>query len=171
MHALKVGQAEHESVLALKKNIEKQFGRLDVFVNNAVARPMQRYIDPLECWTESMRINATGMFDVLREMADLIAKSNGGSIVNISSMQGVFGPDFSLYESTDMDSPPDYHFHKGGMIALTHYLARNLATNHPIRILFVGIIPYSPPYRVVFCFSLEIFLYQDFVSFSDNLLA
>jgi NAD(P)-dependent dehydrogenase (short-subunit alcohol dehydrogenase family) len=26
-----------------------------------------------------------------------------------------------------MDSPPDYHFHKGGMIALTKYLARKLA--------------------------------------------
>jgi NAD(P)-dependent dehydrogenase (short-subunit alcohol dehydrogenase family) len=25
-----------------------------------------------------------------------------------------------------MDSPPDYHFHKGGMVALTHYLARRL---------------------------------------------
>jgi NAD(P)-dependent dehydrogenase (short-subunit alcohol dehydrogenase family) len=41
-------------------------------------------------------------------------------------MQGMFGPDFSLYEGTEMDSPPDYHFHKGGMIALTKYLARKL---------------------------------------------
>jgi hypothetical protein len=38
-------------------------------------------------------------------------------------MQGIYGLDFSLYEGTDMDSPPDYHFHKGGMIALTNYLA------------------------------------------------
>ena len=26
-----------------------------------------------------------------------------------------------------MDSPPDYNFHKGGMIGLTHYLALKLA--------------------------------------------
>lgn len=127
VHAMQVDQANHQSVLAIKKNIEKQFGGLDVFINNAVVRPMKKYTNSLEAWVESMRVNATGMFDILREMADLIAKKDGGTIVNISSMQGMFGADFSLYEGTDMDSPPDYHFHKGGMIALTHYLARKLA--------------------------------------------
>jgi len=126
VHARTVDQADHASVMALKASLESDFGGLDVFINNAVARIMFRYADPLETWAESMRINATGMFDIVREMADLIARRGGGSIVNISSMQGVFGADFNLYEGTDMDSPPDYHFHKGGMIALTHYLARKL---------------------------------------------
>jgi len=124
VHALQVDQADHESILKLKAQIKEQFGGLDVFVNNAVARPMARYTDPLDVWAESMRINATGMFDIVREMADLLVQRGGGSIVNIGSMQGLFGPDFTLYEGTDMDSPPDYHFHKGGMIALTKYLAR-----------------------------------------------
>jgi NAD(P)-dependent dehydrogenase (short-subunit alcohol dehydrogenase family) len=87
---------------------------------------MKAYLDPLEYWVESMRINATGMFDITREMADLIAKRGKGSIVNIGSMQGLYGADFNLYEGTTMDSPPDYHFHKGGMVALTKYLARKL---------------------------------------------
>lgn len=127
VHVDTVDQAEHESVLKLKQNIQDKFGRLDVFVNNAVARPMSRYDDPLEAFAESMRINSTGMFDITREMAGLIGHSGGGSIVNISSMQGMFSADFSLYEGTGMDSPPDYHFHKGGMIALTKYLACKLA--------------------------------------------
>ena len=127
VHAMQVDQTGHESVLRLKDNIAEEFGSLDVFVNNAVSRPMKRYVDPLEAWAESMDVNATGMFDVLREMAGLIASNGGGAIVNIASMQGMFGPDFSLYEGTDLDSPPDYHFHKGGMIALTRYLARKLA--------------------------------------------
>lgn len=126
VHALQVDQADHDSILILKAHIVEQFGGLNVFVNNAVARPMKRYADPLDAWTESMRINATGLFDIVREMADLIVQQDGGSIVNIGSMQGMFGPDFTLYEGTDMDSPPDYHFHKGGMIALTKYLARKL---------------------------------------------
>jgi len=120
-------QADHASIIELKERIKSEFGRLDVFVNNAVARPMRKYTDPLEAWEKSMEINATGMFDILREMAALIAESGGGSIVNIGSMQGVYGADFSLYEGTDMDSPPDYHFHKGGMVSLTKYLARKLA--------------------------------------------
>ncbi|OHB58691.1 MAG: short-chain dehydrogenase [Planctomycetes bacterium GWF2_50_10] len=127
VHAMQVDQADHDSVLKLKNDIVKQFGGLDVFVNNAVARPMRKYADPLEAFTESMRINATGMFDITREMADVIAQSGGGTIINIASMQGMFGADFSLYEGTEMDSPPDYHFHKGGMITLTKYLARKLA--------------------------------------------
>ena len=126
--ALQVDQANHASVLKLKNEIHKKFGRLDIFVNNAVMRPMRKYTDPLESFAESMRINATGMFDIVREMAGLISQNgSGGTIVNIASMQGMFGADFKLYENTEMDSPPDYHFHKGGMITLTKYLARKLA--------------------------------------------
>lgn len=125
-HAKYVDQTNHDSIMVLKKDIIRDFGGLDVFVNNAVARPMKRYLDTLDRWKTSMDVNATGMFDIVREMADLIEQRGGGSIVNIGSMQGMFGPDFTLYEGTEMDSPPDYHFHKGGMIALTKYLARKL---------------------------------------------
>ena len=40
---------------------------------------MKTYTSPLEQLAESMRVNATGMFDITREMADLIAQSGGGS--------------------------------------------------------------------------------------------
>lgn len=123
-------QANHESVLKLKQEIKNQYGRLNVLVNCAVARPMKGYRAPLEQWKLSMDINATGLFDITREMADLIAESGGGTIVNIASMMGMFGPDLSNYEGLPdnwKDQPPDYFFHKGGMITLTKYLARILA--------------------------------------------
>jgi NAD(P)-dependent dehydrogenase (short-subunit alcohol dehydrogenase family) len=126
--AMLVDQADHDSVMKLKKQIHEEFGRLDVFVNNAVTRPMKGYNEPMEHFAESMRVNATGMMDLLREMADLIGESGGGSVINISSMMGMFGPDLSNYEGTDMgDLPPDYFFHRGGIINLTRYLARTLA--------------------------------------------
>lgn len=128
VHAMRVDQADRESVMSLKDQIQNKFGRLDVFVNNAVSRPMKGYNAPIEQFAESMRVNATGMMDILREMADLIAKSGRGSIINISSMMGMFGPDLSNYEGTDMgDMPPDYFFHNGGLINLTRFLARMLA--------------------------------------------
>ncbi len=128
VNAMLVDQADHDSVKKLKKQIHEEFGRLDVFVNNAVTRPMKGYNEPMEHFAESMRVNATGMMDILREMADLIAESGGGSVINISSMMGMFGPDLSNYEGTDMgDLPPDYFFHRGGIINLTRYLARTLA--------------------------------------------
>ncbi len=114
--------------MQLKGEILKKFGRLDVFVNNAVARPMKGYNSPIEQFAESMRVNATGMIDILREMADLIAKNNGGSIINISSMMGLFGPILSNYEGTNMgDLPSDYFFHRGGLINLTRYLSKMYA--------------------------------------------
>ena len=128
VHALQVDQADHESVLKLKAEIQAKFGKLEVFVNNAVARPMKGYDSPLSEWEESMRVNATGMFDITREMADLMGAGGGGNIINIASMMGMFGPDLSNYEGTNIGIPmPDYFFHKGGMITLTRYLARVLA--------------------------------------------
>ena len=128
VHAMRVDQAQHDSVMELKEQIRQKFGRLNVFVNNAVSRPMEGYNAPIEDFAESMRVNAVGMMDIMREMADVIAGSGGGSIINISSMMGMFGPDLSNYEGTDMgDVPPDYFFHRGGVINLTRYLARVLA--------------------------------------------
>lgn len=131
VHALQVDQGNHESVLTLKNEIIKSFGKLDVFVNNAVARPMKGYDDSLEHFEESMRVNATGMMDIVREMCDLIGRNGGGSVINISSMMGMFGPDLSNYEGSDMGTPPpDYFFHNAGVINLTRYLARVLADKH-----------------------------------------
>ena len=128
VYAMRVDQADHDSVMMLKEQIQKKFGRLDVFVNNAVSRPMEGYNEPIEQFAESMRVNATGMMDILREMADLIAEGGGGSVINIGSMMGMFGPDLSNYEGTDMgDLPPDYFFHRAGIINITRFLARMLA--------------------------------------------
>jgi NAD(P)-dependent dehydrogenase (short-subunit alcohol dehydrogenase family) len=131
VHAAVLDQAEHTSVMALKAHLEAQFGGLDVFVNNSVSRPMKGYRGPLEQFAESMRVNATGMFDVSREMTDLLIARGGGSIIHISSMFGVFGPDLSNYEGTAMGDPaPDYFFHNAGLLALARYQTRVLARHH-----------------------------------------
>ena len=125
VHAMQVDQGDHRSILSLKDAIIDQFGRLDVFVNNAVARPMKGYDDPMENFAKSMEINATGAMDILREMASLIEQGGGGSIINIASMMGMFGPDLSNYTGTSMGNPPpDYFFHRAGLINLTRYLTR-----------------------------------------------
>lgn len=129
VHAMQVDQGVHGSVLLLKEQIVEKFGKLDVFVNNAVSRPMKSYDSPMEDFARSMETNATGMMDILREMIDLIDKGkSGGSVINISSMMGMHGPDLSNYEGTDIKTPPpDYFFHNAGLINLTRYLTRILA--------------------------------------------
>ncbi|MBN4060821.1 SDR family oxidoreductase [bacterium AH-315-I18] len=126
--AMHLDQSDHDSVIQLKSEIVEKYGRLDVLVNCAVARPMKNDDAPLDDWKTSMDVNATGLLDITREMVGLLACKGGGTIVNIASMMGMFGPDLSNYEGTQMGTPPpDYFFHKGGMIALTRYWARVLA--------------------------------------------
>lgn len=128
VYAMQVDQGSHTSILNLKTEIVKRFGRLDVFVNNAVARPMKSYDDSMDRFAESMQINATGSMDILHEMCGLIEASGGGSVINIASMMGMFGPDLSNYDGTDMGwPPPDYFFHRAGLINLTRYLAKIFA--------------------------------------------
>lgn len=128
VYAMQVDQADSDSILLLKKQILDQFGKLDVFVNNAVSRPMKGYNAPIEQFEESMKVNATGMMFILREMTDLIVQGGGGSVINISSMMGMFGPMLSNYEGTSMgDLPPDYFFHNAGLINLNRYMTKMLA--------------------------------------------
>jgi NAD(P)-dependent dehydrogenase (short-subunit alcohol dehydrogenase family) len=129
VHALQVDQGDPDSVNALRETIRNRFGRLDVFVNNAVARPMKGYDDDLSNFAESMRINATGMWHINREMTELMSPARGGSIIHISSMMGMFGPDLSNYDDSAMgkDPPPDYFFHNAGLLNLARYQAHMLA--------------------------------------------
>ena len=129
VYAMELDQSDRDSVIRLKNGILEKFGRLDVFVNNAVARPMKSYDDSIDNFDLSMKVNATGMFDIVREMGELICRNEtGGSIINIASMMGMFGPELSNYEGTDMGyPPPDYFFHRAGMINLTRYLAKMFA--------------------------------------------
>ena len=128
VHAMQVDQADTQSVLNLKEKIKNEFGKLDVFINNAVARPMKGFNAPIEQFAESMEVNATGMMFILREMTDLIVGSGGGSVINISSMMGMYGPILSNYEGTEMgDLAPDYCFHNAGLITLTRFMTKMMA--------------------------------------------
>jgi NAD(P)-dependent dehydrogenase (short-subunit alcohol dehydrogenase family) len=116
-------QADPRSIEALRDRVHFGFGAIDALVNNSVSRPMRRYEDTIDTWRESMEVNASGLFAVTRAFLDLMVDRGSGSIINIASIQSTVAPDFRNYEGTDMSTPPDYHFHKHGMIGLTRYLA------------------------------------------------
>lgn len=128
VHAIQADQGDVQSVKNLSKEIMARFGKLDCFVNNAVARTMKGFDAPIEQFAASMDVNATGMMDIIREMGYLMEKNpDGGSIINIASMMGMFGPDYSNYDGTDMGTnlAPDYFFHNAGLINLGRFLAQH----------------------------------------------
>jgi NAD(P)-dependent dehydrogenase (short-subunit alcohol dehydrogenase family) len=123
VHVRSLDQDQETSVNALRDSVLKDFGRVDGLVNNAVGRPMKKMQDPVASWEASMKTNSTGLFLMSRAFGDVMAAQSHGSIVNIGSIQGMIGPDFTLYEDTAMNAAPDYFFHKGGMQNFTRYLA------------------------------------------------
>jgi NAD(P)-dependent dehydrogenase (short-subunit alcohol dehydrogenase family) len=117
-------QGDEASVLALRDRILERHGRVDGLVNNAVVRPVKGANGTVAQWEESMRVNATGLMLMTRAFGNAMIEHTSGSIVNIGSMQGMIGPSYELYTGTAMgDMPPDYFFHKGGMINLTRFYA------------------------------------------------
>ena len=123
--ALQYDQSDEASILALRDEILRRSGRIDILVNNSVARPMKKgYQDDAATFTESMHINATGLFVITRAIGDAMAERGSGSIVNIGSIQGMIAPDPTIYRGTAMSGwYPDYFFHKGGMINFTRFIA------------------------------------------------
>lgn len=123
---LSYDQAEEGSVRAFLQQVLDRAGQVDVLVNNAVERPMRDWTSPAGDFARSMEVNATGLFTMVRAFGDAMAARGRGSIINVGSIQGVVGPDFTLYEGLNWGTPPDYFFHKGGLVMLTRYAAAKL---------------------------------------------
>ncbi len=126
-------KAEHldlsseQSIVDLGDKIISEEGKIDILVNNAVIRPLKGFDSSADNWDVSMKVNAAGLYLCSKIFISQMVKQNRGNIINISSIYGMVGPDFSIYEGTDMENPPDYAFHKAGMINFTRYLATRFA--------------------------------------------
>ena len=123
--ALQLDQSKEDSIRGLLKQIVDIAGQVDILVNNAVARTMVEGAPRYEAFAKSQEINATGIVMMTEIFAQHMAERKTGSIINISSIYGMLGPDLGLYEGTGMTSamPPDYWFNKGGMMQLTRFAA------------------------------------------------
>jgi NAD(P)-dependent dehydrogenase (short-subunit alcohol dehydrogenase family) len=123
VEVMQYDQSDEASIKQLLKQVLDAAGKIDVLVNNSVLRTMKDWADPASAFAKSMEVNATGMFVMTRVFGDQMAAQGRGSIINVGSIQGVVGPDFTLYEGLNWGAPPDYFFHKGGLLQLTRYAA------------------------------------------------
>jgi NAD(P)-dependent dehydrogenase (short-subunit alcohol dehydrogenase family) len=123
VEVLQYDQSSEASIKQLLKQSLDLAGRVDILVNNSVLRPMKDWSDPATDFAKSMEVNATGLFVMTRTFGDYMAAQGRGSIINVGSIQGVVGPDFTLYEGLNWGAPPDYFFHKGGLLQVTRYAA------------------------------------------------
>jgi NAD(P)-dependent dehydrogenase (short-subunit alcohol dehydrogenase family) len=120
-------------VVALFDAALTRFGRVDVVLNNAAATgehllqvgkafaPFEEY--PLAVWDQVLRTNLTGSFLVAREGGKAMLRGSGGSLINVSSIYGVVGPDHRIYDGMSFASFPAYSATKAGVHGLTRWLA------------------------------------------------
>ena len=74
------------------KSVEDKYGRLDILVNNAGIAPRHDGLDLTgEEWDFTMEVNAKGVFLGTKYSIPLMQRSDGGSIINISSIAGITG--------------------------------------------------------------------------------
>lgn len=133
VHPYPVDLASPESIRNLYDCVEEKLGQIDGLVFNSVSRPIYSQETDSEAWNLSMKINSTGFYLVTAEALNRMAKIGSGSIIGISSIQGMLGSQQELYEGLDMNAVPDYFFHKGGMINYTRYLA-SIAGRNGVRV-------------------------------------
>lgn len=122
-----------DSVTAGVRQCVEKLGGLDGVVMNAAATgesllaegeafaPFETY--PLEVWQKTIDVNLTGTFLVTREGGRAIKESGGGSLITVSSIYGIVGPDHRIYEDQPFKSFPGYSASKAGVIGLTRWAA------------------------------------------------
>ena len=84
--------SKEDQVVGLARDVERDFGQIDVLINNAGVSylgPSMSY--PLAKWRESLDVMATGVFLCSREIAKPMRARGGGTIVNISSINSTVG--------------------------------------------------------------------------------
>ncbi|QQL50841.1 oxidoreductase [Mucilaginibacter ginkgonis] len=108
-------------------SIYSKYGRLDGWVNNAYPRT-QDWGNKLEdiafeSWRSNVDMHLNGYFLCCQLVLKAMKQQGFGSLINMSSIYGLVGPDFSVYEGTEMTMPAAYAAIKGGLTNLTRYLA------------------------------------------------
>lgn len=81
----------------------------------------------VDTWRRALEVNLTAVFDLCKGLHPLLKSAQGATVVNIASIYGLYGPDWSLYEGTNMSNPAAYGASKGGLIQLTRWLATTIA--------------------------------------------
>ena len=116
------------SVDELIEIVLAEYGRIDGLVNNGYPRTEDwgnKFEDvSLDSWKENVDMQMNSTFYICQKILGTMKSQGAGSIVNIASIYGVQGNDFTVYENTGgMTSPAAYSAIKGGIINFSRYLA------------------------------------------------
>ena len=147
-HAVAADVADSGQVRRMFAEVDRELGGLDILVNNAgiaetaagdrerisakaearvgelmSGQPVTTHWDVTqdlsdEAWHRMIGVHLDGTFFCTREALRLMARRNRGAIINMSSVAALMG----------LDATPHYSAAKGGILAFTRALAREVAS-------------------------------------------
>jgi NAD(P)-dependent dehydrogenase (short-subunit alcohol dehydrogenase family) len=113
--AIAAHNAKMEDSRMLIERVMKEFGRIDILMNNAGTNP---YYGPLmnqdeKTYDVTMNVNLKGIFFLSQMVAKIMKAQGGGSIINTSSIGGLRAGDIGTYSVS-----------KAAVIMLTQVMAK-----------------------------------------------
>jgi 3-oxoacyl-[acyl-carrier protein] reductase len=99
-------------------NILEKYGKIDVVVNNAgIVRDGFLMLMSERDWNDVIAINLNGVFNCSKAVSESMISQRNGIIINIASLSGITG----------LSGQANYSAAKGGVIAFTKALSKELA--------------------------------------------
>lgn len=126
------------SIERLLDKAEGEIGPIDCLINSAYPRTDDWHLDflktPVSSWKQNVDQHMNGYVLLSQGCARRMVPRRSGNIIFFSSIYGLVGPDFGVYDAVDgMTMPAAYAAIKGGISNFTRYLAAYLGP-HGIRV-------------------------------------
>ncbi|MBF4517625.1 SDR family oxidoreductase [Flavobacterium sp. ANB] len=127
---IKCDITDTKSIDKCVKSIIDKYKKIDGLVNNAYPRTSDwgnKFEDiDYQSWQKNVDSQLNSYFYFTQQVSNFMVKEKFGSIINMASVYGIVGPDFTVYDGTSMTMPAAYSAIKGGLINLSRYLASYL---------------------------------------------
>ena len=114
--------SDHDKVLTM---IEKEFGRLDILINNGATNP---HFGPAHeasegAFDKTIEVNTRGPYFLTSKAFPMLKADGGGSVVNVASIDGLQPAEFRVI----------YGMSKAALIAMTQGMAKEYS-QHGVRV-------------------------------------
>lgn len=119
--AYRVDVSKYAPCETLVNEVIRSFGRIDICVNNAgMSKDMTLSRTTPELWDEIIVNNLYSVFNMTKLVSRHMSKAKSGSIINLSSVVGVFGNSWQT----------SYAASKAGIIGFTKSVAKELGSKN-----------------------------------------
>lgn len=140
--------SDENSIIACFQEVYSKYGNIDGLINNAFYltgnSPENMTLDD---FTNGLEGTLTSVYACIKHIIPYFKKSNGGKIVNVSSMYGIQAPEFEVYnDSPAFLNPPHYGAAKAGVAQLSRYYSSYLGQHN---ILVNTVVPGAFPSQAV----------------------